>query len=458
MRSRVFDDLTTSAVLPLKYWDSGNLLVNTQTLYTSMRLKDQMDDVVTPHYRELSAQGRIIQSPKAKETVWFTQKASLVDCSCVHTLDQRPRRTYQGSLARVGLTVPPILIGDAGAWQNAFEAFQQEVDLAITRAHANVSVSEMQVLATIGEFPETVNWLVSCMKRLVKVTKAFTKRREMVGVLRTLTYNLQEASTPKGATFAQRRLDLYKRLLQTREAKKLPTDSVGAVATAWLEYRYAIRPLLGDIKNAITAIQKQLEYAKRQTARGKELRVYDDINIDYDDPSPSDRILVEDLKIARKGLVKASAGVLYAIERNIAALASILGLDQPVESLYELIPFSFVLDWVVNVGEWLQSLTQTSGLSLLSSWVTLTYVEEVAVTPLNWRIRHYPSDTHQWKINEYTKGGSASKVTRVWRVPNPQIPLLPSFDLKVNLPKILDLGFILRQILSGESISVVKRS
>lgn len=458
MRSRVFDDRTTSGSKPHKYWDNGNLLYNVDTLYTSSRIWSRMDDVVTPHYRKLSAMGQIIQSPKAKEKVWFTQKPSIVDISCYHKIDGRPRRAVAGYLDRVGLTVPPIIMHDTAAWNAAFESFRQEIDLAITRAHANVNVSEMMVLASLGELPETVRWLSSCLTRLKKVTTAFTKRREVVNVLRTLTYNLQEAVHPKGVSFAKRRLDLYNQLLSARAARALPKDRIGEVATAWLEYRYAIRPLLGDIQNAIKAIHKQLDIAKRQTARGKELRVYDDVEISYDTAPPGARVLYEDLKIERKGFVKASAGVLFVIENNISALAAILGLDQPVESLYELIPFSFVIDWVVNIGEWLQSITKTSGLTCLSSWVTLTYRESTKVTPIRYFARDPNYDDFPWQIDSYTKGGAFTEVTRVWRVPNPKIPPLPSFDLKVNLPKILDIGFILRQVLSGKDMSVVKRS
>jgi len=417
-----------------------------------------MDDVVTPHYHELSSKGHIVQSPKAKERVWFTQKPSVIDMSCIHKLDRRPRRAIDVHLDRVGLTIPPILITNTSAWEKAFESFRQEVDLAITRAHANVNVSEIMLLATIGELPETARWLLDCVKRLKSVTTAFTKRKEVASVLRTLTSNLQEARHPKGASFAKRRLDLYKQLLETRAARNLPKDSVGAIATAWLEYRYAIRPLLGDIRNAINAIQKQLEFTKRQTARGKELRVYDDVEISLDSLTRVDGVLREDIKIERKGFVRASAGVLFVIEDNISSLAAILGLDQPIESAYELIPFSFVLDWVVNIGEWLQSITKTSGLSLLSSWVTLTYLESTKVTPIRHFTRDPNYDNHPWKIDKYTKGGSFTEVERTWRIPNPEIPSLPSFDLKVNLPKLIDLGFILRQTLSGKSVAVVKRS
>ena len=456
MRTRVFDDKVITRSYPSTYSQAGRMIVNNQVLYTGGILSSRMNDVVTPRYSERSAAGEIIQSPKAKEIVNYTVFASLFHMHCI-----LPGGTYtehdSGSLVRVGLTTPQVLITDPVLWQKAYEQFRQENDLAVTRAHAAVDVSEMMLLASVGELPETVAWLTSLIQRLVKVSRAFTKRREMVNILRKLTYDLQEATLPKGAKFAARRLDLYKQLLQKRSARAIPPDRIGEAATAWLEYRYAIRPLLGDIKNAIAAIKALLPYGRRQTARGKELRVYDDITYDAGDiNSPS--LYVEDLKIERAGSIKASAGVLYAIERNINALSALLGLDQPVESLYELIPFSFVLDWVVGVGDWLQSLTKSSGLTVLSSWNTLSYVETCKVTPSNGRAHYNPTDSHQWVCDRYVAGSLAYKVERVWRMPNPSIPLLPSFDLKLDISKILDLGFILRQTMSGQNISVVKRS
>lgn len=457
MRTRVFNDSVVTRSFDMLYERDSTRLILETTLYEGSRRFARMDDVVTPRFRALSNQGAIINNPKAKEVVSHTTFASSYKADCTFS-GQYTHLTHQ-SVARVGLTKPIVLITDAEAWQKAYDNFRQETDLAITRAHAAVDVSEMMLLASLGELPETISWLRSLISRLVKVSRAFTRRREVVSVLRTLTYNLQEAVHPKGAKFAARRLDLYNQLLQARKAKQIPRDKIGELAHSWLEYRYAIRPLLADIQNAINLIKSKLTRGQRFTARGKERRIATDVTYDRDNrPEACSFLLYEDLKIERSSAVTARAGVMYAIEENLDTLSTLLGLDQPVASAYELIPFSFVLDWVVGIGDWLQSLTKSSGLSVLSSWVTLTYKESLKVKPLNPRLRSLVCGGHSWSLTEWKPGSHVSEVERVWRFPDPDIPLLPSFDLKLDITKILDLGFILRQVMSGQSISVVKRS
>jgi len=60
--------------------------------------------------------------------------------------------------------------------------------------------------------------------------------------------------------------------------------------------------------------------------------------------------------------VKITDGGVYAAEG--------LGLINPVEVAWELVPFSFVVDWFVPVGSVLSTLTATSGLELASGYIT----------------------------------------------------------------------------------------
>lgn len=458
MRSRVFVDETTSRSMRFIYKETARVVVDQITLYTGSLIRKEMRDVVTPRFHREQANGRIINSPKFKEELSYTQFASTYEADCLLPPKGSYRFTSNGSIARVGLTVPQTIINNEVFWLEEFEKHRRIIDLAVTRAHANVDVSEMMLIATLGELPETLTWLRSLVTRFKLLTNAFIKRREVSRCLVQLGQDVTLMVSPKGISLAKKRLDLYRQLLQKRADRKVPKEYIGAFGNAWLEYRYAVRPLISDIANAVNVIRTILARHRRFTARGKETTVFDNASYLVDDPSPLDRILCEDLKVERKGSFKASAGVLYVIETTLDAFSSILALDQPIASLYELVPFSFMLDWFIGVGDWLRSLNKSSGLGMLSSWITLTTREMIKTTPTNARMRYMPSDTHQWVLRQYTPGSSFSDTVRVWRYPNPPIPPLPSFDLKLDLSKILDIGIITRQMLSGQINPVVKRS
>lgn len=459
MRSRVFVDTATDRSYEDVYKSpSENFEARNTISYIGTRIRKEMLDVVTPQFRLEQAKGAIINSPKFKEELTCSQLASAFEADCIHAVARNYRFTSGASLARVGLTVPEPIINNPQLWRDAFEEHRSKIDLAITRAHSNVDVSEMMVLATLGELPETLNWIRSIGTRIQKLTNVFIRRREVAKSLHALGSDLLKATTPKGLKRAQKRLNIYGQLLESRNAKKVPLDVIGALANSWLEYRYAIRPLISEMENAIKAAKAILARHKRQTARGKEVRIYDGTTYSYDNPSPTDRIVCEDLRVKRTSYIKASAGILYIIDDNLDALSAILGLDQPISSIYELVPFSFILDWFIGVGDWLKSLNKSSGLVMLSSWITLTYHEIIQTDPVNSRIRYLPTDLHQWVLRKYQPGSSTVDVKRVWRYPNPPLPLLPSFDLKLDLSKILDIGFIIRGMLSGTVNPVVKRS
>jgi hypothetical protein len=76
-----------------------------------------------------------------------------------------------------------------------------------------------------------------------------------------------------------------------------------------------------------------------------------------------------------------AVGVLYDVTNQTApeALMGILGTrprDVPA-TLWEIVPYSFVVDWFVNVGDWLQAITPVPGITVRGHWATtVTETEE----------------------------------------------------------------------------------
>lgn len=63
------------------------------------------------------------------------------------------------------------------------------------------------------------------------------------------------------------------------------------------------------------------------------------------------------------GLVEVSMVCKATVDNDFAKLASDTGLLDPSQVLWEVTPWSFVVDWFIPIGNFIQSLTSTSGLS-----------------------------------------------------------------------------------------------
>lgn len=142
----------------------------------------------------------------------------------------------------------------------------------------------------------------------------------------------------------------------------------------WLEYSFGWAPLVGDIQNAVDVLQEPIKSVfVSATAKGgspeaqhlspKILEVDPDAVYPYTDYSYSHRYKVFQLAVVRMG---AEIG----IENPNLWLANQLGLVNPFKTAYELIPFSFLLDWVGNVSQFLFQGTDFLGLSLQNAYTT----------------------------------------------------------------------------------------
>lgn len=273
----------------------------------------------------------------------------------------------------------------------------------------------------------------------------------MSSVLRSLQLTAEETKKFKDI----KALERYTKILADRKLKHVPTKPMDVIVGLWLEYRYAVRPLIADLQNAVKALDKAIK-SERLTARGRESHVGESVSYFHSDPVPNDNSFRVDSKITTSEVIKARAGCLYIVDAQLASFLDVLGFDQPIEAVWELIPFSFVLDWVFSIGDLLESWFKSSGLSVLTSWVTLQ-VESVRTQKVTSAELVSLHAGWAWPNQTLELGSSHSTVQWKWRKPNPSIPTLPRFDLKLDLAKIIDLGAIYRSSIGGKIPEVAKR-
>jgi hypothetical protein len=149
---------------------------------------------------------------------------------------------------------------------------------------------------------------------------------------------------------------------------------------SWLEYQYGWKPLVSDIYGAMNslAVKNQNPLSRIVTCKG----VVADRSGSYED-----LILHEDLPYARKGDALRGAFVRLDFEPvdDLLAAFSQLGTTNPFVVAWELTPWSFVVDWMLPIGEYFNVLHATLGYKFKSGSLTHRREARATLKGTTWR-------------------------------------------------------------------------
>lgn len=279
-------------------------------------------------------------------------------------------------------------------------------ELATTAAYANANESELLILEPIAESKETIHSLLKMAGRIIRL-------------------------------IAKVRKSAWKAVWKEFTPKQL--------SDRWMEGRYMIRPLIYDIAALMRVIENHSKPKRqRQTYRGS------------NSSSASNESVIKTFtrsggyeiysKYRTERTVSARAGVLCQVEE--VEYISKLGLDQPVSTLWELVPCSFVVDWFCNLGKVIGSWEPKLGITGLASWVTVSdaVVKTKVIDHVNDLYVRVPS-TYERYVN-ISGGKCTTTTTTITRLPNPNKPITPHIKVRLDLAKLLDLVIMIRQRLA----------
>jgi hypothetical protein len=178
---------------------------------------------------------------------------------------------------------------------------------------------------------------------------------------------------------------------------------------SWLGYQYAVRPLLSDVYGSAEALQKEDLPSWVTTVKGHYNSETSREETHYNG-AYSSRVTVHD-----------KAGVFVRLDyhptNEFMSTVSSLGATNPLEVIWELVPFSFVLDWAVQVGDWLSVMDATLGYEFLSGSYSLrseSFRNAVGVIPPR------KAGDPVW---DYVRSSSHARNIRVKRVPYASSPI-----------------------------------
>lgn len=154
--------------------------------------------------------------------------------------------------------------------------------------------------------------------------------------------------------------------------KRTIRDATGVASDSWLAWQYGVRPLISDLQGAVEEYWKVRAVApviRRYSARVRnDARAGGSLSV----ASPPTAVHTN---ATQEGRI-----VCYAEFEDSAQAwdqsADRLGLTNPALLAWELIPYSFVIDWFINVGEFLEASGSFTGLKRLGLHITTTTTHE----------------------------------------------------------------------------------
>lgn len=212
------------------------------------------------------------------------------------------------------------------------------------------------------------------------------------------------------------------KLMRTPSAVK---DIARVNADVWLEYRYGWKPLIMDAANIVLTAEKirQKVGSRRLVARAGKSSSKSGVG---SWPATQMGVLASSGQYRQSEKIRYSAGVLYEqFSRSTSEqLSDDLGLSSRniAPTLWESIPYSFVVDWFTNVGSWIQAVCPVPGRVPLLSWcTTVTETESSASATVA-----YPGQVGTWSGSW---GGFSQKSYSYKRTCNRQLPFTPALTI-----------------------------
>lgn len=336
-RTRVNGALTPSTT-SWNWWDSQSTVppVSSNTYAGRRGWRKEMTDVVTPGFRKLVANGGVVNSPMSlyeitasggdkgwkfensvsgPPTVWYGE---CYGDWCISVYGRPPDPGQDGSLV------------------------DHLVDLAATAAWAAVDEAAVSVPNILGEMHQTLNMLGD--------------------PVRSLSDFLWQKAWADADWKAARG-----RAAKARALAKL-------LSSLWLQYQYAFKPIIMDIEDVLSELQKQT-FVPRRTARTQQVRDVDStvqhvgvtggININFT------------TRTQTRYIVRAT--IMYD---SIVTPAKQFGLTwrELPSTAWELTPWSFVVDWFINVGDYLRAIVPKLDVRYLSCSQTIERITNVQRT------------------------------------------------------------------------------
>lgn len=217
-----------------------------------------------------------------------------------------------------------------------------------TKALADLASSKANIGENLATLGQTANMFA-------------TVGKDTVNILRAL-WGVKNGNFRKIANLNVKSL---KRLVKSGEIDK-------RVANYWLMYWYGFKPLVSDAIGIYELLQEQSKPALLVHGRGRSIGTH---SSSFKGSNPS--TIEPPLSVTDHSNIKFQCQLTGRVTHDLIRQLNRVSLLNVPSLAWELVPFSFVVDWAIPVGTTLSALTATSGLTFQGGVTTVTHDREV---------------------------------------------------------------------------------
>lgn len=205
------------------------------------------------------------------------------------------------------------------------------------RLNRKVRDNEFNLAFTLAELPDTAKFIASAMTRTARALRSIKRGRVKDAVKHLSGHNRSDG--------------------RFRDSR-VP-DFVDTAADLRLNYSLALRPLVADVANASAYLERSLNREKVLTVRsGKGFTLT---------CNPETQTTIKHAAMFNAA-GRVSGGLRYTISNPVLYTLQNLGFTNPLAVAWEVVPYSFVVDWFVPVNAFIQNLQPPLGVEFHSGW------------------------------------------------------------------------------------------
>lgn len=187
------------------------------------------------------------------------------------------------------------------------------------RARGKIKDQNVNLANSLAEYRQTSNLLLSTARDVIRTFHTLRSGRPIETFVSMLAHP------------------------ETRNARRL--------SNRWLEYQFGWKPLLSDVHGSAQALAKQLQTG---------IHLYQSVSDRKSGKTTTPYILG---KILTEVDLSMKVRVRYKISATGLKTLSELGITNPLSVAWEIVPWSFVIDWMIPVGNYLGGLDALVGVT-----------------------------------------------------------------------------------------------
>lgn len=369
--------------------------------YSGVRTTKTIEDCVTPGFHSIVESGGFLPVNRVKiSTVKETRTAgsgpfeTSKSGGCYHAKYEHDQYTAFSRVASVPAVSESIL------------------DSLTISAVSRLKESMLDVLTTLAE-----------MRDLVQLYRTTASR------LQHLAFRLARIARAMHARYARRR----RRRIGGRWFRR-NRDPASIFAQLWLEYRYAWLPMIYTIQDALRALESSIQEGALITGTARQTESISNSKTVVTTAAP-------DATYTTTTVINGSRQYTVKAYGRINSTTSTKFAFDPLITGWELIPFSFVVDWFIGVGDFIQAWSPFSGVDALG-------ISASTVTEYTDENYHNQSWSGINSLGSYTGCKNKLEVKEYVRSPR-GVPALPTWNPSLSMVRGLDAVSLLYEMTRG---------